>query len=492
MTLTTTNLGHRAARGAFVTLAGQGLKILVQMASVVILARLLTPHAYGLVAMVTAIVGVAGIFRDFGLSSAAIQAESLSKGQRNNLFWINTSIGFVLTIIIAACSPLIAFMYHDHDLIYVTLALSVTFLINGAAAQYRADLSRALNFRMLAVADVISSAAALVIAAGMALAGFSYWSIVVQQLAQAVIMTLILGWAAGWLPKRWAHGEPVAEFIRFGWHYVGSQLMNYAANNVDTVIIGIRLGASPAGLYNRGFQLLMRPLTQLRAPSTTVALPTLAALQHDMQRFGEFVVRGQRALGYPLVLAMGLVVGAADPMTRLLLGSQWMSVVPILQFLAIAGAFQTLSFVGLWVYLSMGITAELRRYTVISASIRVACVAAGSMFGVVGVAAGYALGPAIAWPLAMWWLNRKVDIPTRELMLGGLRIVVVGIGAGVAAGTVCYFISSMAALPQLIAATLACALMTALMCLLSRVVRRDIQELLMIGRRALARVPARS
>ena len=90
------NLGKRAVRGAAVTVAGQAGKIGLQMLSVIVLARLLTPGEYGLIAMVAAIIGVADIFRDFGLSSAAIQAPTLSRVEQSNLFWVNTALGGLL------------------------------------------------------------------------------------------------------------------------------------------------------------------------------------------------------------------------------------------------------------------------------------------------------------------------------------------------------------------------------------------------------------
>ena len=96
----TARLGARAARGAAVTLGAQGGKVLVQVASVVVLARLLSPHDYGLIAMVVAIIGIGELVRDFGLSSAAIQAPTLSTKQRDNLFWINTGIGVGLAIVV--------------------------------------------------------------------------------------------------------------------------------------------------------------------------------------------------------------------------------------------------------------------------------------------------------------------------------------------------------------------------------------------------------
>lgn len=150
MTSENEGLGRFAARGALSTVAGQVIRLAVQLVGVVILARLLGPTDYGLIAMVVAIVGVGEVLRDFGLSSAVMRAESLSVTQRNNLFWINTLIGAVLTIAIILLSNPIADLYGQPELVGICIAISFTFLLNGMATQYRAGLARNLKFGYLA------------------------------------------------------------------------------------------------------------------------------------------------------------------------------------------------------------------------------------------------------------------------------------------------------------------------------------------------------
>lgn len=428
-------LGALAARGAMVTMGGQGLRIVLQVLSVVVLARLLTPHDYGLLAMIVAVIGVAEIFRDFGLSAAAIQAKDLSRAQRSNLFWINTCIGLTLGLVTFVAAPLLAAFYGEPELTDMTRVMALIFVVNGLATQYRADLNRRLRFLGLATADVVSPLIALLTGIGLALLGAGYWALVAQQLTQVAVMFAMVVVTARWLPARPRRGVEMDGLLRFGWNLVGTQLIGYASNNLSSVIIGTQFGAGQLGYYNRGFQLLMTPLNQLRAPTTTVALPVLARLQDD-PRFGIFVQRGQLALGYTLVSALAVISGAALPVTQVFLGAQWTEVEPILRLLAIAGIFQTLAYVGYWVYLARGLTRDLFQYTWISASIKVACVLVGSNWGVVGVAAGYALAPALAWPLSFWWLSRRAAVEVRFLFLGAARILSVAVAAGAAAWSV--------------------------------------------------------
>jgi PST family polysaccharide transporter len=480
-------LGSRAARGAAVTLASQALRIGVQVVSVVVLSRLLSPHDYGLLAMALAVIGVADVFRDMGLSTAAIQAPSLSQRQRSNLFWLNAGLGALLALAAVLAAPLLAALYHQPALVDITRVLAVMFLLNGASAQYRADLNRRLLFTRLAVADVSSAVGGLAVAIAMALAGAGYWALVGQQVAQYAV-TLVLVMAGGrWLPRRPDRREPMGHLMRFGWNMVGVQLVGYAANNIDSLTIGTRFGAGQLGLYNRAFQLLMTPLGQLRGPSTQVALPVLSSLADDARRFGEYVRRGQLALGYTLVAGLGLVVGAATPITQVFLGEQWGSVPPLLRFLALAGIFDTLAFVGYWVYLARGLTSQLIRYALVEAAVRLVCIVVGSSWGVVGVAAGYALSPALTWPLSLWWLSRLAPIPVRQLWAGALRILVVTSGVALAGAGVTLLMPESRPIVVLASACLAGLTVYGLLCVGVPALRHDLREVVELARLALAR-----
>ncbi len=416
-------LGRRAVRGAVVTLGAQGARIGVQLLSVVLLSRLLDPREYGLLGMVVVVLGVADVFRDMGLSTAAVQARTLTTGQRANLFWLNAGVGLLLSLAALACAPLLGALYGEPDLVALTQVLAWTFLLNGMATQYRADLTRRMLFTRLALADVLSPVVALAAAVWLAASGAGVWALAGQQLTQYAVMLAVVVPAARWLPGRPDRRAPMGGMLRFGWTMVGTQLVGYLSNNVDSLTVGTRFGAEALGLYTRAFQLLMTPLGQLRGPTTQVALPVLASLQDEPDRFAGAVRRGQLALGYTLVAALGLVLGAAGPVTAVFLGGQWSSTTPLLRWLALAGVLQTLAFVSYWVYLARGLTGALLRYSLVQAAIRVVCIVGGSAWGPAGVAAGYALAPAVGWPLSFWWLSRITPIPVRELVHGALRVL---------------------------------------------------------------------
>lgn len=480
----TSSLGHSAARGAVFTLGAQGVKILLQLASVVVLSRLLSPHDYGLLAIVLVVIGIGEIFRDFGLTSATVQAPELTDGQRDNLFWINSGLGLALAAMMFCVSWPLALLMGEPDLLGIVQALSVTFVLNGLTTQYRAQLLRALKFGATALIDIVAATLALGVAIVSAQLGAGFWALVLQQLVNALVLLIGAVLAGRWLPCLPSRSHSVRGLVRFGWNLVATSMLVYLGNQIDTIIVAARMGATPLGSYNRAFQLVMTPLAQVRSPISNVAIPVLSRAQQETARFNSFIVSGQLALGYGLGVPLLLVAGLAEPVAAIMLGPQWGQTVPIIRLFAIAALLSTLAFVGYWVYVSRGLGPQLFRYSMVSLAIRVGCIGAGSFFGLVGVAVGVAVAPAIAWPLSLAWLSRITPIPTRQLYAGAVRIFAVAAAAGAASWLVAE--ATAAGWPALLAG---CAVGTAAatVFLVLPAYRSDARSLIRFGRMLLKR-----
>lgn len=476
------SLERRAARGAFVTTGGQLARLVIQTGGIVILARLLTPEDYGLIAMVGVIVTLGEIFREFGLGAAAIQAPTISSAQRNNLFWANVGLGFLLFLVTQALAVPLASFFSQPEVVEIARVMAVVFIINGASSQYRAQLTRHMRFKALIVPDLIGQVLGLAAGVAASLAGWGYWSLVVMQVGQAVVTLVLLVVAGRWLPSRYDRSADMKPFWRFGVHMLGSQLVAYGGNNADTMVLGYRLGPAELGLYDRAYRLVMVPLAQMRAPTTTVAIPLFSRLADDRVRFDRALLAGQLALGYVLVPIVLLIASASEPIVNLALGDQWQAVSPIMAFLAIAGALQLLSYVGYWVYVSRGLTKDLFQYSIISACVRILCILIGSNWGSIGVAAGVAVAMALLWPVSLWWLSRRTEIPVRKIVQGALRILGMAAAAGLAAWATVELVAG--SVPDLVAIAVAGAVMVAVYAIgfLLPLIRRDELTVLRIMR----------
>jgi PST family polysaccharide transporter len=414
-------------------MGGQLLKVAVQAVSIVVLARLLAPEAFGYLAMVLALVGVAETVRDFGLANAAIQSRTLSDAERDNLFWLNTLIGAALTGIGIACAPLVAAFYGQPELTDITRWVSLSFVLNSVATQHRASLVRGMRLGAAAVADVAGPVAGLCAAILIAVAGGGYWALVAQQLVAAVVMSAAVIVAGRWLPGWPRRSVSVRPFVRYGANLLGAQLLGYATRNIDTVVLGVRFGAGVAGLYSRVYQLMALPIRQATWPATRVALPVLSRVQDDAPRYREFLLFGQTILLHTIVPALMLASVLAGPVVEVVLGDRWSQAAPAFAILAVGGVFEAANFAPNWVFQSSGRTGALLRFTLVTRPVVLLAIGGGSLFGMTGAALGYAVSTAVVWPLGLWWVSRVTDAPARALFWNGVRAFL-GHGVAAAAG----------------------------------------------------------
>ena len=197
------DLKGRTISGTFITIAAQGIKFLLNLAFIMVLARLLTPKDFGLYAMVTTIMGFLWIFQDIGLSTATVQRQEINHTQVSNLFWVNVGVGSLITLVVAASAPVIAWFYREPRLIGITLVLSTTFLLSSSAVQHIALLNRQMRFGVIAMLDVVSVLGSYLTGVGMALSGYGYWALVFAYLVQVTIR-LVLTWSisrCGCMPR---------------------------------------------------------------------------------------------------------------------------------------------------------------------------------------------------------------------------------------------------------------------------------------------------
>lgn len=405
------SLADSAARGAAATLVGQGIRFLIQLISLMVLARILTPNEYGVIAMVVAIVGIATVMGDFGLSMAAIQSRSLTGPQRTNLFWINTALGCVLAPAVFLLAGPIAAFYSQPELVAIAQVLSVVFLINALTPQFRAEVSRKLRFKWLAAADVIAQAIAVTIAIGLGVAGFGYWALVAQQIANAAITLIVLVMGAGWMPGLPRKNAGMAPLLSFGANTMGVQLITYVTSNADNVLIGRFVGAAGLGFYDRAFQIFRIPLQQIAAPMTRVALPILSRVQDD-PRYDQYVQRAQLILAYGMGGLFVVLIVLADPVVELVLGPDWEAAKNILRVLAVGGVFQALGFVYYWIFLSRNFTVLQLKFSILGRTFMVAAMAVGVLGGPLGVAIGSTVGQIV-----MWLINTIFAIPLTRVKM---------------------------------------------------------------------------
>src|SRR5919106_4343726 len=302
------DLKHHTVSGGIVTGTAQVAKFVLNLSATVVLARLLTPRDFGLVAMVTTVIGFLSIFKHSGLATPTIQREHITQAQVSNLFWVNLGVSGICMLIVAALAPVLAWFYHDSRLVAITLALSVTFLVGGYRVQHLALLRRQLRFKTLAVIDVGSMALGVAVAIIMAGLGFRYWSLVGLSLATELGSFLLTGSISRWRPQWPSRRSGVGPLLTFGLHQTAASLIFSIARGTDTLLIGRYYGAGAVGLYTRGAALVTRPLEQFLLPVNSVFVPTLSRLQSHPARYRSTFLRLYEAIAVATFFFSGLFI----------------------------------------------------------------------------------------------------------------------------------------------------------------------------------------
>ncbi len=417
-----TNIRQRTVSSGFVTLTSQGAKFALGLASTVILARLLSPHDFGLLAMVTTIMGLLAILKDAGLSSATIQRDGITQAQVSNLFWINVALGGSLGLLMAASAPVIAWFYREPNLIAVTLWLSVTFLVSGSTVQHRALLIRQMRFKAIAVIDVGSITAGLVAGVCMALKGCGYWSLVGMNLA-----TEIVGLALTWLVSSWRPQWPKSHsgtrpLLRFGITMTAGSALCAVTRNVDSMLVGWRYGADAVGLYSRALTLFFRPLDQLLGPVGAVLFPTLSRLQGEPERYRRVFLQIFEGMALVSFFSTGLFFALSHPITLVLLGPKWEPAAVIFRGFTLAALYVPLSYPVAWLLISLGRGKDYLRWNAAYAAITISSFVIGLPFGPVGVAFAFSIGGLlVALPMLFYMAGRSGPVRTRDLWMAFFR-----------------------------------------------------------------------
>lgn len=430
-----TEYGRSASGNALLALAGQWGRYALQLLALVVFSRLLTPADFGLVAMVTGVLGLAYVIGDFGLSLAALQATELHSNQRTNLFWFNSGIGFVVAALMCVAARPLAAFYGDARVAPITVALASVFLINGVSVQFRTELNCQLRFGVMAAADFFGQATGFAVALVGALAGWSYWALVVMQVVAAVVTNSIIIVRARWWPGWYHRGIPMRSLLVFGVNNSLAQVVNYISTNIDQVLIGRVWGVTILGFYNRAFQIARLPGQQVAIPLTRVVLPYLSRLQGDPTSYIEAVKKAQLALSTLLLSLLAWVVGTGDYLVPVVLGDGWQAAVPLLRVLCLAGALQAITNVTYWVLLSQGRTGLVFGTELVPRLIMIALIVAAAAKGPIWVAVAAVIGQVLLLISAACFALPRANVRATSVLLPALRPAVLFACAAAAAWT---------------------------------------------------------
>jgi O-antigen/teichoic acid export membrane protein len=374
----------------------------------IVLARLLAPSDYGLAAMVLVASSLVLVFADLALGSALVQRRTLSEKDRSTVFWTSFLAGSLFTVLgILAAGP-IADFYGEEEVRPLFAVLSVSFVITSLGTTQRALLSREMKFRSLEVPTIVATLAGAAVGLALAFLGYGAWAIIAQHLAIAVVSTLLLWVASPWRPRVTYSLASLRNLGGFSANVFGTRLVFYLNRNVDNLLIGRFLGPAALGAYALAYNVMLIPLSRLAGPIQDVLFPAFSRLRDEPARMAAVWLRVNRVVAAISLPALaGLVVVAPD-FVAVVLGDRWEAATPVIQILAWVGMLQSLQRLNSSILQARDRTGALLGYSLLAFAASLVAFVVGLQWGIVGVAAAYAVTSSFVEPFYTWLTARAV------------------------------------------------------------------------------------
>ena len=387
--------------------------------------------------MVSSCVAFAALLRDLGLNAATIYRTHISHAQLSALFYLSVGFNVLLALVVAVLAPVVAWFFNEPRLAPLTAAFGLVGMIAGAQSQQIAILTRGLRFKTLATIDALAATASTIAGVSIAWLTLSYWALFAAAAASAFVSFIAVWIVCEFRPGRPSFENAFKEFISFGSSVSGFNIVNYFARNADNLLIGRYYGPGQLGFYDRAYQLLVFPLSQIQLTLGRVMVPLLARLKTEPIRYysayTECISLVMMATQPGLIFA---VVFAAD-VIQILFGPYWMPAAPIFKWLGIAGIHQVMTSTVGWLYISQGRGSEYFRVGMFGATVTVASFILGLHWGALGVAIAYTIINYLAIVPVSWWAaGQKGPVTTRDLYLVALPHFIGTLGSALVLATI--------------------------------------------------------
>jgi O-antigen/teichoic acid export membrane protein len=335
-------LTGRVVAGSLWTFLGTGTQNLFQLLVVIVLARLVSPIAFGMVAAALLVVGFSSIFSQLGVGPAIVQRLTLTSQHVRIAFTMSVLLSLALTTLLWASAPLIAAFFRMDGLTPVLRALSLVFVCQGLATVADSLAQRELQFRWLASIDVASYALGFaLVGVGLALAGWGIWALVAAHVAQSSVRTSMLLFAQPHPKRLLLRKAEIAELMYFGGGFTLARVGNYLAGQGDNLVVGRWLGPQALGLYSHAYQFMVAPAVLIGQVLDKVLFPTMARIQLEPQRLAKAYHRGITLIALVILPFSAILYVLAPELILVLLGPAWAGAAVPFRVLALGMLFRT-------------------------------------------------------------------------------------------------------------------------------------------------------
>jgi O-antigen/teichoic acid export membrane protein len=407
------SLKQKTIKGLFWSGASQAGKLISQFIITVILARLLSPSDFGLLAMATVFLNFGMIFSEMGIGSALIQKQDTHDRHYYSAFWLNIIVGIALTFIFIAVSPLIAWFYKKPELQLILTVISVNYFISSFVVIQQTILTKEMDFRSLAIRDIFAVILSGVIGIYLAYHGFGVWSLIFQSIAFTFFNAVLLWGLSSWRPKFQFAMTDIKDIFNFSSNMAGFNILNYFARNLDQLLIGKFLGAQLLGYYSLAYKLMLYPLQNISWVVTKVMFPAFSRIQEDLMKVRQVylkMIKSIAAITFPLMFGLFAI---APEFISLLYGPKWSPVSHLIRILCFAGIVQSILTTGGSIYQSQGRPDIQLKMSMLSTSLVVLVIFISLRWGIYGVALGYTIFYVVWSNFSFYIIGRIIHLDNR-------------------------------------------------------------------------------
>jgi PST family polysaccharide transporter len=365
----------------------QGLKFAIS----VLLARLLTPEAFGLVGMIVVFTGFASLFADAGFGAALVQREKIEERHLSSVFWLQAGLGILLTLMLAAIAPLVAQFYGEPVLEVLTMFVAIQFTIESLGTVQTALFRRKMDFKKITIVKLVATVVSGGVAIVLALLDYGVWSLVWQTVLNTTADVAAVWILSSWYPQFLFRRSAIRELLSYSGNLLGFNAINYWTRNSDDLLIGRYVGSAGLGIYNRAYETMMLPIYLIRGIIGEVMFPTLSRLQKDVDHVRRVYLRATRTIGFISIPMMCGLMVVAESFVLALFGPKWEAVVPVLRVLCLIGIKQPVSSTTGWIFKSQGRTDQMFYWNLVVSTATVLSFIVGVQWGVLGVAIAFTI-----------------------------------------------------------------------------------------------------
>lgn len=427
-------LTQRSFRGALWVMGGTGVEFAVRLLVLVVLARILTPNDFGVVAAALVISGLSQIFSQLGVGPALVQRISLSQKHIDTAFTLSILLGAGAYVFILTLSPSIANIFGIQALQEVLPVISISFPVAALAAVPESLLKRDLRFRVLAIINSVSYVIGYgLVGIGLGLLGFGLWALVAAHLGQAAIKAIMCAYCNKRTVKVGIYLHELGHLANFGAGFSIARLANYVAGKADYFVIGRFLGADALGVYTRAYEFLMVPANLVGQVSDKVMFPAMATVQEDNQRLGRAyknVIGGVAMVSFPLSAIMFVI---APDIIPLLLGEGWDAAVVPFQVLVLILAFRVSYKISDALVRAVGAVYRRAWRQCIYACAVFSGAWTGQFWGLPGASVGVAIAILINYVMMLQLSLTVLPVSWRDVVVINLRYLFMGLAFGIIA-----------------------------------------------------------